>query len=210
MKRAVIFFNGDLSDVSRAKTHIKQTDVIIAADGGTEFVLKLGLMPHVIIGDNDSLSRQIKMKPADIEWVTFQQEKDATDSELALNYAVEKGFKQLVVFGLLGSRIDHFLSNIFALSFLDKKDISVMLIEGNQEIQVIHDSVTLKGNPGDIVSLLPLKGDVTGVSTKNLQYSLNKEKLHFSYSRGVSNVMTKKTAMVSLEKGLLLVIHTLT
>jgi thiamine pyrophosphokinase len=209
MKRAVLFLNGDRSDVSRAAKYIKQTDLIIAADGGTEHLLTLGLLPHIIIGDNDSLSEKTRKalhnKP--IVWKVFKKEKDETDSELALQYIVEEGYKDILVFGLLGTRIDHFLTNIFILAELKEKGINVLFLEGNQEIQVIGEKIHLKGNAGDLISLIPLKGDASGVSTTKLQYPLKNEQLFFGYSRGISNVMTDKTATVTIKKGLLLVIH---
>jgi thiamine pyrophosphokinase len=209
MKRAIIFYNGDLSDVRRAKEYIKKSDFIICADGGARFVQKLNIIPHVIIGDFDSLpiSSQKKLEKHSIEWVRFPREKNETDSELALNYAIEKGFKTILVFGLFGSRMDHMLTNIFALSYLEQKGIKVSFVEGNQELQVTQDIVQLRGEIGDLISLIPLKGDVKSVTTKNLQYKLANENLYFGLSRGISNVMTGKTAEVSIRDGLLLVIH---
>jgi thiamine pyrophosphokinase len=209
MKRAIIFYNGDLSDIHRAKEYIKKSDFIICADGGARFVQKLNIVPQVIIGDFDSLpessQRQFEKQP--IEWVRFPTEKNETDSELALNYAIENGFKTIIVFGLFGSRMDHLLTNIFALSYLELKGIKVSFVEGNQEMQITQDIVQLKGEIGDLISLIPLKGDVKSVTTKNLQYKLKSENLYFGYSRGISNVMTAKTATVSINEGLLLVIH---
>lgn len=209
MKRAIIFYNGDLTDLSRAKHYVKKSDYIICADGGTEHALKLGLLPNVIIGDLDSLPKITHklLATKKIEWITYQKEKDETDSELALQHAIEKGFTSLIIFGMFGARLDHMLTNLFALSYLDHKGISATFIEGKQKINVIHDNIQLQGKPGDLISLIPLKGDVKEVTTTNLQYPLNHENLFFGYSRGISNVMTQKNATVTINDGLLLVIH---
>lgn len=210
MKRAVIFYNGDLSDISRAKKYINPTDYLIGVDGGTEKILKLGLKPNIIIGDLDSLPEKTKQKLQNkqIEWITFNPEKNETDSELALRHAIKKGYTSITVFGFFGSRLDHLLTNIFALSYFSEKNLDVLFVEGNQEIQIIKKEITLKGTPGDLVSLIPLQGNVTEVTTTNLQYPLQKEDLYFGYSRGISNVMLTKTAKVSIKSGHLLVIHT--
>jgi thiamine pyrophosphokinase len=209
MKRAIIFFNGDLSDLSQFKNYRKDNDYIICADGGAAHVAKLGLTPDVIIGDFDSLSPSMQRKFAKqkIEQVKFPNDKNETDSELAIQYAIEKGYTNILVFGLLGSRLDHLLTNILALSLLKPLEANVKMIEGNQEIQLIRDFITLKGNAGDLVSLIPIQKDAEGIITKNLQYPLNDETLYVGYSRGMSNVMTQKIATISLKKGLLLIIH---
>ncbi len=210
MKRAIIFYNGDKADLTSAKRYINNSDYIICADGGTELALKLGLTPHTIIGDFDSLSKETRKNLVEkqIDWVTFPKEKDETDSELALSYAIKKGYTNLLIFGLFGTRLDHMLTNIFALSYLEEKGITVMFVEGAQEIQVTRSTINIKGNIGDLVSLIPLQSDIKNVKTTNLAYKLLKENLHFGFSRGISNVMTAKEATVSISDGLLLVIHT--
>jgi thiamine pyrophosphokinase len=209
MKRAIIFYNGDLSDLTNAKKYIKPDDYIICADGGTRYALALGLKPNTILGDLDSLSSELQesLKDQEIEWITYNKEKDETDSELALIHAIEKGYTTILLFGVFGSRIDHMLTNIFALEYLLKNNIEATIIEGLKEIRVIDKSITLHGKVGDLLSLVPLQKTVKKVKTENLQYPLHHEDLFFGYSRGISNVFTKSTAEVSIESGKLLVIH---
>lgn len=209
MKRAIIFFNGDLSDLSQAKNYIKSTDYIICADGGAKHAAELGLKPNVLIGDFDSLSSNLQKKFQDknIEWLKFNTEKNETDSELALKFAIEKGYQTILLFGVFGTRLDHFLSNIFALTRLAEKGIDVTIIEGKKEIKIIKEHLEIHGNIGDIVSLIPLQTDAKQITTDGLQYKLINENLLFGYSRGISNVLTKKTASITFTKGTLLIIH---
>ncbi len=209
MKRAIIFYNGDLSIVENAKQYIKPTDYIICADGGTRHALRLGIKPDIILGDFDSLAPELQesLKGQHIEWIAYDTEKDETDSELALRHAIEKGYATILLFGVFGTRIDHMLTNIFALDYLSKLNADVTIIEGNKEIRIIDKSITLHGKAGDLLSLIPLKETVKKVKTENLQYPLNHEDLLFGYSRGISNVFMKSTAEVSIESGTLLVIH---
>jgi thiamine pyrophosphokinase len=67
--------------------------------------------------------------------------------------------------------------------------------------------VSLKGQPGDLVSLLPLAGDASGVTTSGLAWELEGDRLRFGFSRGVSNEMTASEAGIEVEEGLLLVVH---
>lgn len=208
-KRAAIFYNGDLSDLQGARKYIRPTDYIICADGGARHALGLGFKPHIILGDFDSLSRDLQEELSGkfVEWIAYDKEKDKSDSELALDHAIEKGYRTILLFGVFGSRLDHMLTNIFALDYLIELDADVTIIEGKKEIRVINDHIQLHGKIGDLVSLIPFKETAKKITTKNLQYPLNDEDLFFGYSRGISNVFTKPTAEISLKGGALLVIH---
>jgi thiamine pyrophosphokinase len=69
-------------------------------------------------------------------------------------------------------------------------------------------SSSIEGHAGDLLSLIPLTSETTGVRTNGLYYPLRGETLHFGKPRGVSNVLTREQAEVSLEQGLLIIIHT--
>ena len=192
MKRAIIFSNGELADISRLK--IKKTDLLIGVDGGTKQILK----PDIIIGDLDSLSSVPKNIP-----VIKLTDQDKTDTQKALEYVVKQGYKEIVLTGFLGRRLDHLIANLMSLSKYNFK-----IIEGNQEIFLIKNKAVIKGRPGDLISLIPLLGDCIGVTTAGLEWGLQGSTLKVGSSRGVSNVMLGKSAQVSLKKGCLLVIHT--
>ena len=199
MKRAVIFINGELGDVSRLR--LKKSDLLIGADGGTKHILKLGLKPNIIIGDLDS----IKAVPKDTPVIQFPVDKDKTDTELALEYVVKLGYKEVVLIGFLGRRLDHMVSNLMLLASMP---IKITIIEGNQEMFFCRDKLNISGKKNDLVSLIPLLGDCQGVTTVGLKWSLQVWNLQVSSSRGVSNVMLGKSARVGLKTGCLLVIHT--
>lgn len=209
MKKAIIFLNGDLANFKNAKDYIKSDDLIICADGAAEHALKLKLKPNIIIGDFDSLKKslQSKLKNSQTKWIKFAVEKNETDSELAIDFAVKNGFKEILIFGLLGSRFDHIISNLFHLETLTKKAVETKIIEGNQEIFIVNKKTKLKGKIGDTISLIPLKENVKGITTKGLKYKLTNEDLLFGYSRGVSNVFSENIAEISLKTGSLLIVH---
>ncbi|MCG2691892.1 thiamine diphosphokinase, partial [Microgenomates group bacterium] len=81
MKRAIIFSNGELADISRLR--LKKSDLLIGVDGGAK---RLG-KPDLIIGDLDS----IKAIPKDIP-VLKLIDQDKTDTQKALEYVVELGY----------------------------------------------------------------------------------------------------------------------
>ena len=192
IKRAVVFVNGELADISRLK--IKKTDLLIGVDGGTKHILKPGL----IIGDLDS----IKAIPKNIP-VLKLIDQDKTDTQKALEYLVKRGCKEIILTGLLGRRLDHLVVNLMSLSKYNFK-----IIEGNQEIFICRNKVKITGKKDDLISLIPLLGDCREVTTVGLKWRLQGCSLQAGSSRGVSNVMLGKSAQVSLKKGCLLVVKT--
>ncbi|MCX8026222.1 MAG: thiamine diphosphokinase, partial [Thermanaerothrix sp.] len=98
-QRAVIFANGELADGEAVRSWLRPTDYLIAADGGLRHVQALGLQPHLVIGDLDSLSAEqvTALQTAGVQIERHPAEKDETDLELAIQYALRQGFKQMRV-----------------------------------------------------------------------------------------------------------------
>ncbi len=209
--RGIIFANGVVSDLSLIKKEILADDFIIAADGGTYYVLKLDLIPHAVIGDMDSLEPDtIKyLKENNVDIHTYPRNKDETDLELAVHYALDLGIKTITILGGLGNRWDMTFSNIFLLvnPRFSTPEIHLVIKDGKQEIFLARpDKIyQLNGKPGDIVSLIPIKFNALDVCTHDLKYPLNNEPLFLGSTRGVSNVMLSEQASVSFSSGLLLV-----
>jgi thiamine pyrophosphokinase len=203
MKNAIIFLNGDRADVSRIKQYINKDTLLIGADGGANHILKLGLKPDAIIGDFDSFSKKIN----GAEYIRYPRDKDFTDGELAIKYAIEKGYKEIIVTGLLGTRVDHLLGNILLLLKKDYEGISIKIIEGNQEIYLVRNHAVIQGRKGDTISFIPIDSPVNDLVSTGLQYDLSNYKLSVQGNRGISNVMTANKAEISIKKGVLLVIH---
>jgi thiamine pyrophosphokinase len=87
------------------------------------------------------------------------------------------------------------------------RDCTTRFEDGREEVFLIRSEAKLSGQPGDIVSLLPLWGQATGIVTENLAYPLLQETLYPEHTRGISNVMNGPVARVSLASGELLCIH---
>lgn len=219
MKRAVIFVNGNLSDLSRAKKIITKEDYLIATDGGVRYILKLGLIPHVVIGDFDSISqplqkKMIKMrkerfKPFPTTLIKYPVKKDKTDFELAIDYCLEKKFNEIIILGILGDRIDHLIANILLLAKIqtENKSIKIKIIEGNKEIYILDKKIIINGQIGDEVSIIPINNKLERITTDGLAYQLKNEVLFFGSTRGVSNVLNKVSAKITLDNGVALVVH---
>ncbi len=209
-KRAVIFANGEIKDINRLRTFLQADDLIIAADGGLHHCRALGLYPSVLIGDLDSVQPSDVQEAEDqgVKICKFPVDKNETDLQLAIDLALEKGCLEILIAGALGGRLDQTLGNIYLLSRLQNREISIHLDDGLEEVFLINSTAEITGSPGDIVSLLPLEGPAYDVWTEELKYPLVYEKLYPDHTRGISNVMLTNHARVSLSRGTLLCIHT--
>ncbi|WP_058485321.1 thiamine diphosphokinase [Defluviitalea phaphyphila] len=206
--KVLIFAGGDIENYSFYKKYINQSDYIICADRGIEHTKKLGVNPSIIIGDLDSASKNTIefYKNKNILFKTFSSKKDKTDTELALDYAINKGAKEIFIAGGIGNRLDHTLGNIHLLYYSLQRNVRTKIINEYNEIILIDNEVTIYGQENDIVSLIPFSMEVKGIYTKGLYYALKGENLKSGSSLGISNVMTTSQAHISIKSGLLLVI----
>jgi thiamine pyrophosphokinase len=210
MKRAVIFLNGDRPSRDVIFATVKTTDIIICADGGAKYALECGILPSIVLGDFDSLSKvlQKKLIKLAVERHEFSPEKDFTDSELAIKYALQKGFRDIIVLGAVGDRMDHVFSNIthFSKVVSDTSALKITIIDKRQTLYFVNDTITIDDKKGKTISILSVVGDAQGVTTEGLKWKLNDEVLFFGQPRGVSNIVGSKKAEIRVKKGVLLVI----
>ena len=209
--RVIIFANGIVSDPAIARGAIRPDDLLIAADGGAQNCQILGLTPNVVIGDLDSLN------PSDLDtlndrgtqFVLYPKDKDQTDLELALRHAVNSGANEILLIGLLGGRLDQTLANLLLLSLPDWGDVQLASLEGPDTAHFLRggNSIELKGQAGDIVSLIPLSPKATGVTTRGLRWGLQDAELSFGSTLGISNEMVKPNSLVKIDAGNLLIVH---
>lgn len=209
-KRAVIFVNGQAADIHHLGKLLKPDDLLIAADGGLRYLRLMGLSPHILIGDLDSVSAEDveDCKNNGVQVIRHPVEKDETDLELALNYALEAGCEIIVIAAALGGRLDQTLGNLFLLTRKDLEHTDIRLDDGIEEVFIIRSSASISGNPGDFVSLLPYGQPAVEVKTENLRYPLNYGTLLPEETRGISNEMETHHASVSILSGILICIHT--
>ena len=215
MPRIVIFANGELPDLEAARALLQLGDYLIAADGGANHLLKMGILPEIVIGDLDSIDEDtlFELTSAEVMIEQYSEDKDETDIELALYYAVEMQPTSILIVGALGGRLDQTLANLSILTDPLLPRINIRLDDGVEEaffcraIAGKGGHVEVQGRSGDTVSLIPWNGPVQGITTEGLQWPLYAETLSASKSRGVSNVMVGESASIKIEKGLLMVVH---
>jgi len=208
--RAMLFVNGELRNPAVVKEMLQPSDYLVGVDGGLHHLKNLGLQPHLVIGDLDSISgAEVRELERDrIRILRYPVDKDETDLELALLAVLKEGYRSIRLVATLGGRLDQTLGNLFLLTRPELFGCDVRMEDGVEEVFIIRTREKILGQTGDIVSLLPLAGNVTGIITRGLRYPLHGETLWFDHTRGVSNVMQGNQAFVEVAGGVLLVIHT--
>ena len=205
--KCVIIANGDLEYTNDIQDLVKNAQLIISADGGARHLRALNILPHIMIGDFDSISPGDKLffKKKQVKTLTFPSRKDHIDSELCVSWALENNATDITLLGVTGSRMDHTLANIFLLKKLARLHIPARIINKNNEIHIVTDFIEIKGNPRDFLSIIPVTEKVTGVTLKGLEYPLINATIEMGSSLGISNSFKGTTASVSIEKGILIV-----
>ena len=209
--RAVIFANGVIEDYSNLHSLLRGDDLLIAADGGAAHCDMIGLRPHIVIGDMDSISPHLRedLSSKGVEFIIFEKDKDQTDLELAISYAKKQGVMDLILFGLTGNRIDQTLANLLLLARDEWGKMTIAAIDGPDQLFFLRgrQECSIDGNPGDLLSLIPLTEKVEGVSSQGLRWHLANAALYLGSTRGISNEMLSTSARVSIRDGKLLLVH---
>jgi thiamine pyrophosphokinase len=205
----VIVIAGGGPPHARAARELPAGARVVAADQGLDHALELGLRVDVAVGDFDSATAAglAAAERAGVRIERHPPEKDATDLELALDAAAELGPQRIVVLGPGAGRLDHLLAAVLELGSKRYARFEIDALLGPATVHVVHGERRLHGQPGELVSLLPVHGAAYGVVTDGLAYPLRAETLPSGSSRGISNVFATSEARVSLERGVLLVIR---
>ncbi|MEX1071804.1 MAG: thiamine diphosphokinase [Anaerolineales bacterium] len=203
---AIIFANGEFLPPADLAARLANASLIVAADGGGQHCLQLGILPDVLIGDLDSISADARQEfeSKGVRVLVHPVAKEQTDLELALAHAKQAGANEIVVLAGLGRRWDHSLANLMLAAQPQYAQVVVSFLHGEQRLQILRGENKLTTRPGERISLLPLGGDVSGIVTKELAYPLENETLIFGSSRGVSNVVLAEGAQVNIGAGVLL------
>ena len=209
--RIVVVASGALAPGDEAR--LDGADAVIAADGGTDALDRLGRRPDRLVGDLDSAPPALveRLEAAGTRVDRHPSDKDASDTELAIRAAVHDKADQVDLLGATGGdRLDHELANLFLLADPDFASIELRAISGPTVVRVLRGgrSLALRGEVGDLVTLLPIGGDAKGVSAVGLRWPLDGTTLPMGRSRGLSNVVVGPGASVTLTDGVLLVVET--
>ena len=205
MVDTVVVVAGGSPPSARAIEAIPGGATVIAADGGADHALALGLEVDLAIGDFDSATPEALAAAHSTE--RHPVAKDATDLELALRAAQACRPRRILVVGGIEGRLDHLFGELLILGAEELARVEVDAVLGDARAHVIRDERVLSGMEGELISLFALTTPAVGIETEGLAYPLRGDTLVPGSSRGISNVFTGPEARISLERGLLLAVR---
>ena len=196
----------------RALEKIKP-DCIIGIDKGLEFCYRNQIYPQYILGDFDSIAPEIiawYKEWTEIPIREFNPVKDASDTEIAVRYAVESGYGNITILGGTGTRLDHVMANIQVLSIPARAGIPAEIIDGHNRIRVVEREVRLKKSEtyGEYFSLFPLGGEVRHLYIRGAKYPLTDHTLVPYDSLCVSNQIDGEEAVIAFGEGMVILMET--
>lgn len=205
---AVVLLGGNTADVGSLGV-LPANAVVVAADSGVELARQLGLEVHAVVGDMDSISPTAlaALDALGKEIIRHPIDKNESDAELALRYAIARGAQRVVLVGGGGGRLDHQLA-LFAVMFINElRGVHVEARLAGSRAYAVHDGATvdIECTKGDVIGLLPFGGDAHGVTTSGLQWALSDESLIVTASRGISNRAIATHVTIAVTKGRLIV-----
>ncbi|WP_136807290.1 thiamine diphosphokinase [Desulfosediminicola flagellatus] len=208
--QVVIFANGKEPCPPDAVRRANSADFIIAADGGAEYCDNFGIVPDVLVGDLDSIAANLlkQYETEDVEIIRHPVRKDSTDLELALEIALERGAERIELYGALGGRWDMSIANIFLAGAGKFSGLEITLYGVDCQMHILQPlrEQRFSNYLNTPVTLLPLFGDVTGVSLQGFEYPLRGAKIVSGSTHGVSNVIVERSATINHQDGVLLCI----
>lgn len=206
-------------DFAEEYTASKEYDTVVCADSGLNTAYRLGMPVHYFMGDFDSVSPEIleayregKVAGSEhCEWIRYPKEKDYVDTQLVLEWILEKGAEEITFLGATGGRLDHFLANVNILMLALKQKVPAYIVDSRNRIRLIDSTFTIEREElyGKYLSLLPLTSTVTGVTLHGLKYLIEDYTLEVGIARAISNEMdeTSEKAEIQLRSGVLIVVE---
>lgn len=202
MIKSVILCDGDIPDREQILSELKNAELFIAADGGANRANELDLQPDIITGDFDSYIVTGKEKATVIK----NPDQETNDLEKALSVALKNNSERVIVFGATGKRVDHTMKNLSVLLQFTDKFSHISFKDRFSTIKIIESPFKEEYPLHSSISLFPLSGEVTNITTRGLRYPLKNERLKNGVRDGTSNESVEKIVEIEFEKGDLLLI----
>ncbi len=217
----VLLITGGEVDLEFVRKYIDSIsyDTVICADSGLNTAYRLKLPVHYFMGDFDSVTPQILESYRNgtvagseaCEWVRYPKEKDYVDTQLVIEWILEKGALEIHILGATGGRLDHFLANVNILMLPLKQEVPAYIVDPQNRIRLMDQTLQIRREDfyGKYLSLLPLTTQVTGVTLQGLKYLIEDYTLEVGIARAISNEMDESSdaARIQIQSGVLIVVE---
>lgn len=189
-----------------------KNSTIIAVDKGLKALHELNIIPHHIVGDFDSVNKEILSSYTNNSNITihkYNPEKDYTDTDIAIKLAIDLNSSCINIIGGFGNRIDHLLANIHILMHSLNANIPCYLLDECNKVYLINSTTEIHKNKayGKYISLIPLTSSVKGLTLDGFKYPLVNYTMPIGISLGISNEIIDDIATISLSNGILILIE---
>lgn len=206
MKKCLIIANGK-SPTKKVVDYFvnKGFSAIICADGGANSAKKIGIIPNFIIGDLDSISLSTLNYFKNKSTIIQIKRQNDTDVEKCLKFAIKKGFKEAILLGVTGDRLDHTICNLgIVIKFFNR--IKILLAAESSFLTPINKMTTFKSKIGETISIYGFDKK-TKITSSGLKYKLHNTMLPFGIKESTSNVSVSNTVELNVKNGLVFIIR---
>ena len=187
---------------------------IVCIDGGyVNFQkLKMNIEPDYLIGDFDSMGDiDIKNIKSEKTKIVYKDNQDETDAQFAYKYiSKELSYKNIknidYIYAISSSRFDHSLGNILLLKQIPS-NINARILSKTQEMFLLRNKVIIIEKVGKTLSIIPIT-NVKGLTIKGCKWDLDNTDVNFGFIGGISNIIEKNNAEISLKEGECVIIIT--
>lgn len=206
MKKCIIIANGK-SPTKKVVDYFvnKGFSAIICADGGANSAKKIGIIPNFIIGDLDSISLSTLNYFKNKSTIIQIKRQNDTDVEKCLKFAIKKGFKEAILLGVTGDRLDHTICNLgIVIKFFNI--IKILLAAESSFLTPINKMTTFKSKIGETISIYGFDKK-TKITSSGLKYKLHNTMLPFGIKESTSNVTVSNIVELNVKGGIVFVIR---
>lgn len=214
MKTVVICAGGPIEELANLEPYKLLDDVVfIGADKGSVYLLNEGIIPNVAVGDFDSLTTEefsnLTSRVAIVNVASV--DKNETDTDLALKHSLEFTPQQIVLMGVTGGRLDHFISVLNSVYRFQTENPEIQFIIRNKwnEMRLLTPGITqLTTNPQlPFVSFFAFHERIEHVTLTGMKYNVDNETIKIGSSRFTSNQLLDEQGSISFASGICLLIR---
>ena len=201
-KRCVIIGASPDADPEFIKNIIKPDDHVVCADGGHLLAVRAGIKPALIAGDFDSSE---KPSEAGCEIIALPCRKDDTDTMYLIRHCLSEGYREFLLLGMTGGRLDHTYANFCVLEFLNSKGAHGVIADNSATVEILREgSYIFEGKAGYGFSIFPFGCSEAIVTLEGFEYDLDRGRLTSDFPIGVSNRIISPKATLTIHRGILL------